>query len=129
MVEWINNVPLNENVDEIEKQLGLDLPDDLKKIITDYNKGQPSQRKIPLENGKYAEFYRLLSFNKDDNLSVFVCFDAEMKSKKIFPFAMTENGNYICIKEGRVILYNIEQNAEKYLCDSVSELIKKLKNI
>ena len=123
MVEWINDVPLKSPLAELEKKYGLPLPDDLKKLITAYNKGQPRPNRIPLGNGKSAEFYRLLSFNKGDNLSVFDCFDSEMKARQIFPFAMTENGNYICLKENAVILYNVEHNAEKYLCDSVSVLL------
>ena len=126
MVEWINDVPLDENMDKIESQLGFSLPDDLMKTISAHNKGQPRPNKIPLGNGKYAEFYRLLSFNQNDNLSVMSCYDDEMKSKRIFPFAITENGSYICLKDNSVILYNVAHDAEKYLCNSFSDLIESL---
>ncbi len=122
MVEWINYVP----IEKIEKQFDTVLPSDLKKIILKYNKGQPRPNKIALGNGKHAEFYRLLSFNQSDNLSIYSCFDDDMKSKNIIPFAMTENGNYICIKDKKIILYNVEHQAEKQIFDTFSELIDNL---
>lgn len=126
MVEWINDVPLESPLGEVEKQLGLSLPADLKEVIEKHNKGQPRPNKIPLGDGKTAEFYRLLSFNDGESLSIFECFDDQMKAKKLFPFAMTESGNYICLKNTEVVLYNFAHDAEKHLCDSLSSLLNSL---
>ena len=78
--------------------------------MQNHNHGQPRPNKIPLENGSFAEFYRLLSFDKETSLSVFNCFDDVMKEKGLFPFAMTESGNYICIKGNAVVLYSYQYN-------------------
>lgn len=126
MVKWINYIPLTVTLEEIDKKLGTILPKDLKNLILQFNKGMPKPNKFPLGNGKYAEFERLISFNLNENFTVYNSITNEMKAKNIIPFATTSNDNYICIKNSEIILYNVEKDIEKYLCNSLSELVNML---
>lgn len=127
MVKWINYIDLNVSFEDIEKKINGKLPSDLKEIIKSYNKGMPTPNKFFLENGKFTEIFQLLSFNFDEKLTAYSCMTPEMKERQIIPFAITKNNNFVCLKDSNVILYNIEHDAEKFICNSVSELIDNLK--
>ncbi len=127
MVEWINYIDLEVSFEAIEKKINVKLPSDLKEIIKSYNKGMPTPNKFFLENGKFTEIFQLLSFNFDEKLTAYSCMTPEMKDRQIIPFAITKNNNFVCLKDSNVILYNIEHDAEKFICNSVSELIDNLK--
>lgn len=126
MVNWINYIELENSFEDIEKKLKTELPTDLKKIVETYNKGMPYPNKIDLKNGKFAEFFQLLSFNFNEKLTVYSCMTLEMKKKKMIPFAITKNNNLICLKDSKVFLYNIEHNIDKFICNSFTELIENL---
>ena len=126
MVKWINYVPLENAFNEIEKKIDFKLPKDLKNIIKDYNKGCPSPNNIPLGNGKFAIFDRLLSFNINETFTVYSSITDEMKKQKIIPFGVTDNNNFICIKGESIILYNVEHNAEKQISGNFSDFLNML---
>ena len=126
MVKWINYVPLENTFNEIEKRIDFKLPKDLKNIIKDYNKGCPSPNKIPLDNGKFAIFDRLLSFNINETFTVYSSITDEMKKQKIIPFGVTDNNNFVCIKGESIILYNVEHNAEKQISENFSDFLNML---
>lgn len=123
MVSWINFIDLENSMDDIEKKLAISLPNDLKDIIKKFNKGMPKPNKIPLGNEKFAILSQLLSFNFDEELSVYSCMTPEMKKNKIIPLAITSNNNFVCLKNEKIILYNIEHNAEKFICDTFNDLL------
>ena len=127
MVEWINYIDLEVSFEEIEKKIGTGLPSDFKEILKKYNKGMPKPNKFSIADGKLVEFSQLLSFNTDEKLTAYSCMTSEMKEQKIIPFAVTKNNNFLCLKSNNIILYNIEHNAEKFVCDTFTELLSKLK--
>lgn len=123
MVSWINFIDLENTIEDIEKKLTISLPDDLIKVIEKFNKGMPNPNKIPLDNGKVAILSQLLSFNFNEDFTVYSCMNSEMKKNKIIPFAITSNGNFVCLKDEKIILYNIEHNAEKFICNTFNDLL------
>lgn len=126
MVEWINFVKIEISFKNIEKKLGVKLPPDLKEIVKLYNKGMPRPNKIRLENGKFVEVVQMLSFNFDEQFTVYSCMTDFMKAEKIVPIAVTKNNNFVCIKDDGIILYNVELNVEKKLCTTFTEFLGKL---
>lgn len=126
MVKWINYVPLENTFNEIERRIDFKLPKDLKYIIKDFNKGCPAPNKIPLDNGKFAIFDRLLSFNINETFTVYSSITEEMKKQKIIPFGVTDKNNLVCIKDKSIILYNVEHNVEKKISENFSDFLNML---
>ena len=126
MVKWINYVPLENTFNEIERRIDFKLPKDLKYIIKDFNKGSPAPNKIPLDNGKFAIFDRLLSFNINETFTVYSSITEEMKKQKIIPFGVTDKNNLVCIKDKSIILYNVEHNVEKKISENFSDFLNML---
>lgn len=125
MSEWAAYIPLRDSLEDFEKEFNVSLPSDLKEIIQKYNKGCPLKNKIPLGKG-YMEIYRFISFNRTGLNNIYALMKL-FEGKKIVPFAMTENNKYICLKDGKVIIYNVENDKETNLCSSVTELLQMLK--
>lgn len=126
MVKWINCVQFEGKIEDVEKTLNIKIPVELAAIIEKYNKGMPRPNKIPLGNGKFAEFTELISFNKDESVTVYNSQNEIMKANGIIPFGFTANENFICLKNGNVILYDVEYNAEKHIADSFQSFINML---
>lgn len=123
-MDWAGVVPLRDNLDEFEKKYNVILPMDLKEIILKFNKGCPLKNKIPLGQG-YIEIYRLISFNKTGLNNIYTLMKL-FEEEKIVPFAITENNKYICLKDSNVIIYNVENDEQKKICSSVTELLQML---
>ncbi len=126
MVKWINYVALEDTVKDIEQNLNTKLPRDFVDVIKKFNKGMPSPNRIPLGNDKFTEFDRLISFNKKESFTVYNSQNEVMKTKKIIPFGTTNKSNFICLKDGSVILYNVENDIEKFISPSFTEFLNLL---
>ena len=127
MSEWAGYIPFKGNFSEIESFLGTSLPSDLKEIIQKYNKGCPLKSSFSFGNDESDEIDRFISFNKGGASNIYDYFIDDMKERKMIPFATTENNNILCLKDGKVIVYNVENDKETNLCSSVTELLQMLK--
>lgn len=125
-MDWSCYIPFEGDFDMIECFLGISLPDDLKYVIENYNKGCPLKSKFSLGNDEYDEIDRFISFNRDGESNIYDYFIDEIKENKMIPFATTENNNILCLKDSNVIIYNVENDEQKKICSSVTELLQML---
>lgn len=125
-MDWACYIPFESDFNEIESFLGTLLPEDLKFIIKNYNKGCPLKSKFSFGNDETDEIDRFISFNNDRESNIYDYFIDEIKEKKLIPFATTENNNILCLKNSKVVIYNVEGNEETDICSSVTELLQML---
>lgn len=126
IMDWSCYIPFEGKFDELEKFLENQLPEDLKHIIENYNKGCPLKSKFSFENDESDEIDRLISFNKDGESNIYDYFTDEIKEKNLIPFATTENNNILCLKDGKIVIYNFENDEQKIICSNVTELLQML---
>lgn len=131
-IEWKYVSPLKEGteVDVIELKYHYRIPDDLKDYLVNKNAGVPSPSFFDMENKKDMVFGGLLSFNAGDvdcfNDYVVLFEEIDKKGLKMFPFALDPAGNFFCIKDNKVVLYNHEMDSTHYICDTFTDLLKML---
>ena len=88
---------VNQNVfSEIEKNYGITISDELRKLILEANAATPSQYCFMLGHTEKV-LGAILSFNEDekDTDTVYTALSA-IKDKDLVPFAIDPFGNYIC---------------------------------
>ncbi|MCR5125957.1 MAG: SMI1/KNR4 family protein [Treponema sp.] len=124
-MDWACYIPFEGDFDEIESFLGLSLPDDLKDVIKNYNKGCPLKSQFSYGD-ETDEIERFISFNRDGESNIYDYFVDDLQERKLLPFATTESDNILCLKNSKVIVYNAERDEETALCASVGELLQML---
>lgn len=131
---WKYVSPLKEGseVDVLELKYCYMLPEDLKECIVENNAGVPSLSAFDMGENKGMAFGGLLSFNEGDvdsiydYISLFETDDG--KYLKMFPFAIDPAGNFFCIKDGNVVLYDHESDVTKVICHTFTEFLGMLYN-
>jgi len=112
---------------DFEKEHGVLFPEDLKEYIIKYNGGRPSKSIFDTATEKGHVFKVLLSFNKEDRETIFTIYEVLKKEdSSLLPFASDPAGNFLCIKDGKVVLYLHETGGVEKVANSFSELIEKL---
>lgn len=130
-MNWLSvRVPLSQfDVDVLENELGITLPNDYKSQIGPINGGAlrkayiklprlgevPYSRNVALHKGAKAGIYDLLPIFNHEEI-------------KLFPFASVGNGDYFCfdLTSQSVVLYLHEIQTVQYVSSSFSELLSKL---
>lgn len=128
---WLSiRAPLSRSdVDSLEKELRIKLPDDYKEQIGPINGGAlrntyiiiprlgevPYSRNVPLHKGAKAGIYDLLPIFNSEEI-------------ELFPFASVGNGDYFCfnLEANNVVLYLHELQSTRYVCDSFTQLLNNL---
>lgn len=128
---WLSiRAPLSRSdVDSLEKELRIKLPDDYKEQIGPINGGAlrdtyiviprlgevPYSRNVPLHKGAKAGIYDLLPVFNGEEI-------------KLFPFASVGNGDYFCfdLEANNVVLYLHELQSTRHVCDSFTQLLNNL---
>lgn len=119
----------NSNVfTEIEKERGIQIPNELKEFIKDTNAATPSKYNFMLDNVEKV-FGAVLSFNQNetDIDSVFIALNA-IEDKKLMPFAIDPFGNYICydLESRAIIFWDHETDYTGVICNSLIEFLNAL---
>lgn len=95
---------------ELEKERGIEIPEELKKIIIEGNAATPEKYKFTAGSTEHV-LGAVLSFNKgeEDTDTVFTALDV-IESKDLMPFAIDPFGNYICmdIKNNEIVFWDHE---------------------
>ncbi len=104
-----------EEIEEIEKELDIIFPSELKNFYLKYNGGRPNKKFFIIDG--FIENYEVISFksmleNKRD-LSILKHYTIGIEKgyliKNLIPFASTFDGNFLCInKVGEVYYYTID---------------------
>lgn len=130
-MNWLSvRVPLSRyDIDILEKDLKITLPEDYKSQIGPLNGGAlrdayiklprlgkiPYSRNVSLHRGAKAGIYDLVGIFNGDSI-------------KLFPFAGVGNGDYFCfdLDARAVVLYLHETQSTIYVCDSFTQLLDRL---
>ena len=131
-IKWKYVSPLQDETEltVLELQYCFLIPDDLKECIMENNAGVPSVSTLDIGGNVRKVFGGLLSFNKDDVDSFFdyvTIFESDdRKGLKMFPFAIDPAGNFFCIENGKVVLYNHESDQTTIVSNTFTDLLHKL---
>lgn len=131
-LKWKYVSPLKDGteVDIVELKYRFMIPDDLKKCIVENNAGIPSLFTFDLGMNKEMVFGGLLSFNEGDEDSFYDyvgLFEKEDgKALKMFPFAIDPAGNFFCIENNKVVLYNHEEDSTIVIANTFSAFLNML---
>ena len=130
-MNWLSiRKPLSRSdIDSLEVELNIKLPDDYKAQIGPINGGAlrntyinlpqlgevPYSRNVALHKGAKAGIYDLLPVFNDEKI-------------KLFPFASVGNGDYFCfdLVANNVVLYLHELQSTRYVCDTFTQLLSNL---
>lgn len=98
-LEWLSEYSLAEieSVRTVEKNLGIQFPNDYLDIAIKYQGGEPSLKTIVV-NGSIINFGFLLTFLAFDELDILDKYNSERYNlpNKHFPFAIDEKSNMFC---------------------------------
>ena len=130
-MDWLSiRLPLcRSDVDSMEKELNIVLPEDYKSQIGPLNGGAlrntyinlpvlgkvPYSRNVALHKGARAGIYDLLPIFNGEKI-------------RLFPFASVGNGDYFCfdLVSKTVVLYLHEIQETRYICKTFTELLNNL---
>lgn len=131
-LEWKYVSPLKEGteVEVLELKYRFMLPDDLKECLAENNAGVPSLSTFDFGENKEMVFGGLLSFNEGDADSFYdyvgLFEKQDGKSLRMFPFALDPAGNFFCIEDGMIVLYNHETDESLKICRSFTDFLEML---
>ncbi|WP_296689498.1 SMI1/KNR4 family protein [Treponema sp. UBA6852] len=127
-ITWKYVKPLkNTNaIEAFEKEHSVSFPLDLREILSKYNGGRPSLKYFDTKTEKDKEFKTLLSFNKEDIETIYKHYPLDSSDDKIVPFASDPAGNYFVIKDGKVCLWNHENDSTLCIANTFSDFLASL---
>jgi cell wall assembly regulator SMI1 len=98
-ISWKRVKPLQNSIEEFEKEQGLTIPNMLKELIQLHNGGRPNPNIFSTQSGKEVEMKALLSYNKQDieNIYKVINYFKEQYNGKLLPFATEPSGDYFCL--------------------------------
>jgi len=118
-------------IEKVERQYDVTLPDDLKSLLLTANNGVPSMDRLDTVTGKTYWFGQLLSYREDNVQNIYdtvAMFDVEGMNE-FFPIATEIDDNYICLEKesGLVVIWDREEKTVEDLAVSVTELLRMLR--
>lgn len=130
MWKYVSPLKKKFEVKMLEIQYCYQLPEDLKSCIMEYNAGVPSRSSFDMGENKGMVFGGLLSFNEGDEDSIYDyigLFEIEPRKKlKMFPFGVDPAGNFLCVKEGKIVFYDHETDRTIPVCDTFTQFLSML---
>ena len=124
-----NSIPIKstESFSDFEKKYDLLLPEMVKTFFVDNNGGTPKKNYVLFDDEEY-EVRFFLSFNMDDNYSIYKSSDYFMKrtKRRLIPCAIDSGDNYYCFDKDteKVYYYQASEDAFYAICDCISEFFK-----
>lgn len=128
-IEWEFSQPLESDniLDDFEIDYAFRISDNLRDLIKANNGGIPNKGIFdsPREGMVFAG---LLSFNKDDEETVYMVLNSIVKSGKIsmVPFGTDGFGNLICMRGNEIVFWNHESDKVEIIADSLFEFLDML---
>lgn len=132
MIKWEYSKKLNDSntIDKFEKKYSIEFPLFLKKIMSENNGGFPTPYMCTLYDEEENDFNKLLSFNEEDDDSIFDVADYFIP-KGYIPFGCDSYSGYYCLHENYVVYVNlvhddINLNDEYILSEKVEDFFDSL---
>lgn len=116
------------SIDKIKKQFKIDLPEELIKLIKNYNGAYPNKSNCDISGFGTTDFKCLLSYNENDDENIYdvIEYFTNKYNGEIIPFASDSGSGYYCISDKGVIYIYDEKI---YLVSkTVNELLLNLYN-
>lgn len=110
------------------KMYGINIPDELRTFICNYNGASPDKNHIEI-NGKERVFDSVLSFNENDvDVATFKAAYQAIDSDEYIPFAIDPFGNHFCysIKTRKIAFYEHEEEVFDQTNYSLDEFLEHL---
>lgn len=126
--EWKYVKPTTlEKIECVEKEYNIKLPADLKNCILKNNNGRPVNASFDTDKSKGRTIKKLLSYNKEDRENIYSFVDVVRKeAADLFPVATDEFGNFICLKNDKLVLWLHETGGEEFIANSMTDFISNL---
>jgi hypothetical protein len=125
--KYIKELANKMAVEDFEKAHNISLPSELKDCIKKNNGGRPNKAVFDTDKSKERVFKTLLSFNESDMENIYKFFPIiQTHSKSLIPFASDPGGNFLCIKDKKIVLFLHETTSLEKVADSFNELLDKL---
>lgn len=130
-MDWLSiRLPLcRSDVDNMEKELNIVLPEDYKSQIGPLNGGALRNTYISLPVLGKVPYSRNVALHKGARAGIYDLFPIFNGEKiRLFPFASVGNGDYFCfdLEAKNVVLYLHELQSTRYVCDSFTQLMERL---
>jgi hypothetical protein len=128
-IEWsfVSDLDDLECVDKFEQENCVKIPSDLKETIKKYNAGQPSKNIFDTDKSTGNVFGALLSFNDSDIDNIYVYYPIfKSENESLIPFATDPFGNFLCLLNGNIVLWDHEISSTEFVASSFSDLLNKL---
>lgn len=117
------------DVNRLEKEMEINLPDDYKQQIGPINGGALRNAYIELHQLGKIPYARNIALHKEAQSGIWDLIDVlNEENYRLFPFASVGNGDYFCfdLLNNAVVLYLHETQSTVYVCDTFSQLIDSL---
>ena len=127
-ITWKYVKPLKDTnaIENFEKEHSVSFPSDLKDILSKNNGGRPSVKYYDTKTEKDKEFKTLLSFNEEDIETIYKYYPLDSSDDKLLPFASDPAGNYFVVKDGKICLWNHENDSTICLANTFSDFLASL---
>lgn len=130
-MDWLSiRLPLcRSDVDSMEKELNIVLPEDYKSQIGPLNGGALRNTYINLPVLGKVPYSRNVALHKGARAGIYDLFPIFNGEKiRLFPFASVGNGDYFCfdLVSKTVVLYLHEIQETRYICKTFTELLNNL---
>ncbi len=128
-LEWKFKEPLEDEniIENFETEYGYQINDKLKEFLIKNNGGIPNKRIFDSPRQGLI-ISNLLSFNKDGEETVYMVLKNFQENGKLsmLPFATDGFGNFICIKNDQIVLWNHESDLIEKIADSLGDFLNML---
>ncbi|MBP5288035.1 MAG: SMI1/KNR4 family protein [Elusimicrobiales bacterium] len=114
-----------QNINKVEELYCVQLTDRFKNFILDFNNGRPEFDTFDTDIEQGREFKKILSYNPEDIENIYD-YVSIFKGTALFPFGTDPSGNFLCLKDNRIVLLNHETEEIEYVADSMEEFINRL---
>lgn len=106
-ITWSFSIPIKDvnTIDYVEGLFSVKFPRELKDLILKHNGGHPSLDKCRIPGYGETDFKLLLSYNDDDDETVFDVLEYFVKKyhKRVIPFASDSGSGYYCVKDDYIV--------------------------
>lgn len=131
--KYIKPLKSASDVKDFEVKYSFDFPDDFKKTVAEFNGARPEYNVYDTDKTKERTIKSLLSFNRDDNATIWKTaeYNAKELDGKYIAFAIDEFGDLICFSIGdkSVVFLNMETLEAEPVARDFSSFLDKLYTI
>lgn len=133
-MEWLSiRKPVSlQEIEQVEKELHVTLPEDYKTAIGPINGGALRNAYVEHPQLGRIAYSRNVSLSKEAPANIYFLFELLKEQKfNLFPFAGVGNGDYFCfdLKKQTVVLYEHETDKIIEVCKTFNDLLDMIREL